>query len=388
MRLPWRNATYADPASERSRNAETGVIHLQGVRCDYGNGAAPALDDFSLLVKAGEFVSVLGRSGAGKTTALRVIAGFERVSAGYVRIGGRLAGSSFVHLPPDQRRVGLVFQDYALFPHLTVAENVAFGLQSGNGTVQGRNGHHVNGRGGKAARNSRIEPILEMTGLTGYERRYVHELSGGQQQRVALARALAPEPVALLLDEPFSNLDRELRSSLRREVRQIVKRAGATTILVTHDREEALAMADRVAVMGQGRIEQIGAPEDVYCSPVSPDVARLVGPCELIPGIVRGSRVETEAGRFPLKFQGGALEDGAKVQALMRASELEIVPSDNGVDARVVFREFRGEFTEYSVMLPSGVVIRVRRRSAGALEDGERVGIQERDGSDIIVFPA
>lgn len=359
------------PAPRPAASPETGVIHLQEVSVSYGG--APVLDRFSLLVRAGEFVSVLGRSGVGKTTALRVIAGFERVSAGYVRVGGMLVGSSFVHIPPDRRRVGVVFQDYALFPHLTVAENVAFGLQGLD----------------RREREARVRPVIEMTGLAGLERRYPHEMSGGQQQRVALARALAPRPVALLLDEPFSNLDRDLRATLRREVRDIVKRAGATTVLVTHDREEALALADRVAVMGGGRVEQIGTPEDVYERPVSPQVARMTGPCEVIPGTVRGGAVMTEAGEFPVQ-EGPATLAGARVQAVMRAADLELEAagtSSAGGEAVVVYREFRGELTQYGVRLPSGMTLRVRGRSGATVPDGARVTVRTRPGARVLVFP-
>jgi iron(III) transport system ATP-binding protein len=347
-------------------------LDLDGVSVSYGESGPRVLDGLSMNVQPGEFVSILGRSGAGKTTLLRVLAGFERVSSGYVRVGGRLVGSSFVHVPPERRRIGLVFQDYALFPHLTVRENVAFGLKGE----------------GRERRSTRVTEMVALVGLAGMEDRYAHELSGGQQQRVALARALAPQPLGILMDEPFSNLDRELRSSLRREVRRIVKAAGVTALLVTHDREEALALADKVAVMGQGRIEQYGAPEDVYAAPVSPEVARMVGPAELIDGVLENGYVRTEAGSFPATTKG-SVANGSTVRALMRASELEISPagSDSHV-ARVLFREFRGEFTEYGVELPSGVVVRVRRRSAGALGEGDLVTMKERQGSKIIVYPA
>ena len=366
MRLPWKHDDDAGPGVP-----ETGLIHVEDITCSYPGSTGPALEGFSLLAQSGEFVSVLGRSGTGKTTALRALAGFERVETGYVRLGGQLVGSSFVHVPPDKRNVGLVFQDYALFPHLTVAQNVRFGLDSL----------------GKRAQRERVGFMLELTGLSDLERRYVHELSGGQQQRVALARALAPGPVALLLDEPFSNLDRELRAGLRREVRQIVKEAGATTILVTHDREEALALADRIAVMGNGRVEQIGAPAEVYASPVSPAVASLVGPCMLAPGVIEGAHVKTEAGRFPVNGASGAHADGTTVLALLRASELEITHSADDSDARVAYREFRGEFTEYGIRLPSGATVRVRRRSAHAFNHGDPVRITERTGHTITVFP-
>jgi ABC-type Fe3+/spermidine/putrescine transport system ATPase subunit len=350
-------------------SGETGLIHLQEVVAGYGG--RPVLGGFTLLVQAGEFVSVLGQSGAGKTTALRVIAGFEKVTGGYVRIGGQLVGSSFVHVPADRRRVGVVFQDYALFPHLTVADNVAFGLQGVP----------------RKEREERVRPVIEMAGLAAFERRYPHELSGGQQQRVALARALAPGPVALLLDEPFSNLDRELRAALRREVRSIVKAAGATAVLVTHDREEALGMADIVAVMGRGRVEQAGRPEDVYRAPVSVDVARLVSPCDVLPGVMRGGRVATEAGDFPVQPEAH-VKDGDRVLAVLRAPELAIVPAASGAAAgQVAYREFRGEVTEYGVRFPSGQVVRVRQRSSEGSETGGQVAVAMRAGSAAIVFP-
>lgn len=354
------------------------VIQVEGVTVRYEAADSSALANFDFEVDAGEFVSLLGHSGVGKTTALRVIAGFEKVHAGYVRIGGRLVASSFAHVPPDKRRVGLVFQDYALFPHLTVRANIEFGLNDMD----------------RAVRERQLGKMIELTGLAGYEKRYAHELSGGQQQRVALARALAPVPVAVLMDEPFSNLDRQLRSTLRREVRSILKDAGATAVLVTHDREEAFALADRVGVMNGGRIEQIGSPEEVYANPVSPIVARLAGACELVPGVLRGDHVETAAGRFPAapRRPGGLeIENGAPVLALMRASELELMSPEQGdgsTELRVIYREFRGEFTEFGVATRSGLVVRVRRRSSEATSQGDAVCIRVRGDSKVIVFPA
>ncbi|MBN4064373.1 ABC transporter ATP-binding protein [Dehalococcoides mccartyi] len=388
MRIPWKrnrsvassaqslnaDATVSGTAAVPSLSEETGVIHLQGVECWYPGSDSPAISNFNLLVRPGEFVSILGRSGAGKTTALRVVAGFEEVSSGYVRVGGKLVGSSFVHTPPDQRRIGLVFQDYALFPHLTVGKNVEFGLKDLPANE----------------RRARIAPVLKMVGMSGYESRYVHELSGGQQQRVAIARALAPNPVALLLDEPFSNLDRQLRAALRRDIKKIVRESGATTLLVTHDREEALATSDRIAVMGDNSIEQIGTPEEVYQNPISADVARLIGPCELIPGIFRGGVVVTEAGVFPTRVTTDVpISDGQQVLALMRASELEIESANEGEQrtATVELREFEGEFSEYSIRLDSGTLLRVRRRAANDVEVGSRVTTRTRGDSKVIVFP-
>lgn len=351
------------------------VLQVEDVAVKYEAAKTPALLHFDFEVQAGEFVSLLGHSGAGKTTALRVIAGFEKVQAGYVRIGGRLVASSFAHVPPDKRRVGLVFQDYALFPHLTVKANIEFGLSGMDSSV----------------RKSQVGKMIELTGLRGLERRYAHELSGGQQQRVALARALAPAPVAVLLDEPFSNLDRQLRSTLRREVRSILKDAGATAVLVTHDREEALALADRVGIMNRGKIEQIGPPDEVYANPLTPVVASLSGPCELVPGVMRGAMVETEAGNFPVAGSGADSKDGVQVLVLMRASELELADSVNGAggaDLKVVYREFRGEFTEFGVGLPSGQTIRIRRRSSENYAQGDSVSVLLRGDSKVIVYPA
>ncbi len=376
MKTPRRGSrSEARTLNTNSRSsAASGVIHLERVECSYPGSEVPAISDFSLLVQPGEFISILGRSGAGKTTALRVIAGFEHVSSGYVRIGGQLVGSSFVHITPDQRRVGLVFQDYALFPHLSVAGNVEFGLKD----------HST------SEKRARVGAVVDLVGMGGYESRFIHELSGGQQQRVAIARALAPDPIALLMDEPFSNLDKQLRTVLRRDVKNIVTEAGATTILVTHDREEALATSDRVAVMGDRSIEQIGTPEEVYLNPVSAAVAKLIGPCELISGSYRAGLVETEAGTFPARqVAGNVLSDSKQVLVLMRASELEINPVKGAEDpgGAIELREFEGEFSEYTIRLDSGALIRVRRRAAEGLSKGQRVVVKTRNNLPLIVFP-
>ena len=376
MKAPWRGSRSENRTlnTNSPSSVVSGVIHLESVESSYPGSEIPAISDFSLLVQPGEFISILGRSGAGKTTALRVIAGFEHVTSGYVRIGGQLVGSSFVHIRPDQRRIGLVFQDYALFPHLSVAGNVEFGLK-GYSTLEKR---------------VRAAAVVDLVGMGGYESRFIHELSGGQQQRVAIARALAPDPIALLMDEPFSNLDKQLRTVLRRDVKNIVTEAGATTILVTHDREEALATSDRVAVMGDRSIEQIGTPEEVYLNPVSAAVAKLIGPCELISGSYRAGLVETEAGTFPAReLTGDALSEPKQVLVLMRASELEINAAKGTEDRGgiIELREFEGEFSEYTIRLDSGALIRVRRRAAEGLSKGQRVIVQTRNDLPLIVFP-
>ncbi len=376
-----------------NRSRSTGAIHLEQVQTRYHPQDPPVLNRFNLQVDDGEIVCLLGPSGVGKTTALRVIAGFERVINGYVRLGGRLVGSPFLHVPPHKRALGLVFQSYALFPHLTVAQNVQFGIKDvSDGEKRRRTGE-----------------ILEMCGIDEYIDRGVHELSGGEQQRVALARAIAPESVAVLLDEPFSNLDPSLLSELRRQVKAIIHEAGKTAILVTHDRETAFLTADRVAVMRAGSIAQIGTAEEVYARPISPHVARAIGSSSFIDGTYRAGRVFTEAGEFPaISVNGYKLQDGEEVSALMRASELrlrshESVPQDDdgwtlepftpcNIDcrcvARISSREFHGEFTDFSVRLPSGGTFRVRNRTyTTSIPDGAPVTVTAVRGAKVIVYP-
>ena len=240
----------------------TPVVELADVTKRFGE--VVAVDGVTLELIQGETVSILGPSGCGKTTLLRLIAGFERVDAGEVRIEGRPVSLVNSHVQPENRNVGMVFQDYALFPHLTVGQNVSFGL-------------------GKLSREEgrrRLSEVLELVRLGDLEDRYPHELSGGQQQRVALARTLAPKPVTLLLDEPFSNLDANMRVEMRQEVDAILRESGSTTVFVTHDREEAFAMADRVGVMQHGRMEQTDTPDALYHEPATPFVAQASGICD------------------------------------------------------------------------------------------------------------
>lgn len=221
------------------------VVVLRDVVCRYTGAGPAAVDGLSLSVAEGETVALLGPSGSGKTTVLRLVAGFERPDAGAVWIAGRPVAAAGVWVPPEARGVGMVFQDYALFPHLTAAENVAFGL------------HCLN----RIDRSPRTDEVLDLVGMRAYAGRYPHELSGGQQQRVALARALAPRPFAVLLDEPFSNLDADLRAQVREEVRAILKQTGTSALFVTHDQEEALLLGDRVALIHEGRLQQVDTPE-------------------------------------------------------------------------------------------------------------------------------
>jgi iron(III) transport system ATP-binding protein len=314
-------------------------------------GPVQAVDRAHLCVERGELVALLGPSGCGKTTLLRLIAGFELPDAGEVVLAGEtVAGARWV--PPERRRVGMVFQDYALFPHRTVADNVGFGV-------------------GRRERRARVRELLELVALDGQQRRYPHELSGGQQQRVALARALAPRPAVVLLDEPWSNIDPLLRGSMRDELAEIVRAAGATVLLVTHDREEAFSIADRIAVMREGRVVQAGSPEELYLAPADRWTAEFVGAANFVPGRIRGELVETLLGRFPALHRNGASD----VEALIRPEQLELRPDPLG-HAEVVGREFRGHDVFYRVRLADGRVLVAQRPSTEVVELGARVAVQ------------
>ena len=260
------------------------ILSLKGVEKVYLPGPVTAVTGLDLDVKQGEILTLLGPSGCGKTTTLRLLAGFERPDAGTIRMGGRVVAGEGAWVPPEHRGVGMVFQDYALFPHLTVGDNVTFGL------------HRMK----RSDRRVRAEKVLKILDLPHVIDRYPHELSGGQQQRVALARALAPEPLVVLMDEPFSNLDAHLRNNVRDEVVSILRRSGITTILVSHDQRDALAISDRVAVMNRGRLEQVGSPREIYKHPASIFVATFVGRTNLLAGTIQGvdGCVLTDFGSF------------------------------------------------------------------------------------------
>jgi iron(III) transport system ATP-binding protein len=328
--------------------------------------ATYAVKSCDLEVCSGEILALLGPSGSGKTTLLRLIAGFERPDQGYISIGGRtvvdVAGSIWV--ATEDRGVGMVFQDYALFPHLTVSQNVRFGLRNGS----------------KADRQSRVEELLRLTELFSFGDRYPHELSGGQQQRVALARALAPHPRVVLLDEPFNGLDPELRPQMRREIAAILRRSGTAAVLVTHDQEEALGMADHVAVIRNGELQQIGTPEDVYYSPRTVFVASFVGHADFIPGVVRESRIETEFGNFPRppNVPGGPVKVMIRHEAVNERS--------GGILATVEEREFLGGEILYRLRLPSGSTVHLEQRKPVHWPVGHQVPV-EVHLSTPVVFP-
>jgi iron(III) transport system ATP-binding protein len=322
------------------------IVRVTGLTKRYAPHAPAAVDGLDLDVRRGEVLCLLGPSGCGKTTLLRLIAGFERPDAGRVEVAGKLVASESVMVRPEHRRIGFVFQDFALFPHLTVLDNVAFGL-----------------KGSREEKRRRASEVLALVGLTVFDSRFPHQLSGGQQQRVALARALAPQPHILLLDEPFSNLDASLRGSTRDEVRTILARSGTTAVMVTHDQEEALSFGDRVAVMRDGKLQQVGTPEEVYFQPATAFVASFLGRTNLLRGVAEGRTARTSIGPVPLS---GSAE--GRVIISLRPDHLELVPVSReatdaaraDVRATVVRREFKGHVVTYEAL--------VRPTAAGRVE--------------------
>lgn len=298
----------------------------------------PAVNGVSFDLIQGEITALLGPSGCGKTTTLRLIAGFEHLDAGEIEIQHRIVAGKGIHIPPEKRQVGMVFQDYALFPHLTVADNVHFGLHTYEGD-----------------RKYRVEEVLELVGLHGLGSRMPHELSGGQQQRVALARALAPEPHLILLDEPFSNLDASLRTRVRIEVREILREANATAIIVTHDQEEALSLVDKVVIMMDGQVQQIATPLELYYKPSTRDIASFVGDANFLSGDASGLEVETELGRLSTLF-----EAKGRVDVMIRPENIRIRPAPSGSRGRVRDVLFFGHDQLVSIELNSGTTIESR----------------------------
>lgn len=256
------------------------MLSIDKVCITYPNASQPALREVSLEVSRGELVAIIGESGCGKTTLLRLIAGLEKPQKGSISIGGRVVASPTEWLKPEKRKIGMVFQDYALFPHLNVADNVCFGLSED-----------------KSLQKKRMGEVLELVGLTGYEKRYPHQLSGGQQQRVAIARALAPRPELLLLDEPFSNLDELLKDQVRDELFDLLNNLDITTLFVTHDTRDTLATADRIAVLKEGTLQQYGKPQSLYYEPVNEYVAIFLGKANLIP-VHDGTVLQSPLGNF------------------------------------------------------------------------------------------
>ncbi len=336
------------------------MIRLTDVTKRFGD--VVAVDAATLTVERGEVVALLGPSGCGKTTLLRTIAGFERPEDGSVELDGRVVDDAVRWVPPERRRVGMVFQDYALFPHLTVAENVGYGLP-------------------RRARRDRVPELLATVGLAELGERYPHQLSGGQQQRVALARALAPSPDVVLLDEPWSSVDPQLREELRDEVTAILRPLGVTALLVTHDREEAFSLADRIALMRDGRIVQSGTAEALYRRPASRWAAEFVGPANVLDGAHDGGRVQTVLGSFPAPHG-----DREPLGVLVRPELLGLARDPDG-PAQVVGRDFRGHDILYRVRLDHTELVS-QRPSTESVEVGERVRVTLIDDEQVVVLTA
>jgi iron(III) transport system ATP-binding protein len=322
----------------------------------------PVVQDVSLAVPPGEILVLLGPSGCGKTTTLRLIAGFEKLDDGRIEIDNQLVADGATHVPPEKRRVGIVFQDYAIFPHLSLAQNVGFGLKRGQ--------------------SERVAEMLNFVGLGGLGERMPHQLSGGQQQRVALARALAPQPVVLLLDEPFSNLDAALRVEMRQEVRRLLKASGTTAVFVTHDQEEALFMGDQVGVMHGGRLEQVGTPEAIFHQPRTRFVAEFLGQTDFLPGTVTDQGVQTPLGLLP---QTLPLPSGTAVDIAVRPDDLQVRPDDGG-NGRIVSRRFVGIAFVYEVRLENGTLIHSWQPHENSFGEGTAVSVQFATHHDLPCF--
>ena len=357
-------------------------VTLEGVTKEYPGGVT-AVDNISLVIEEGEFVTLVGPSGCGKTTTLRTIAGFEQATAGTVGI----AGMEVNNTPPDGRDTGMVFQDFALFPHMTVAENIAYGLE-----VRGEDDETI---------DARVQEMLELVELPETADRKPTQLSGGQQQRIAVARAVAPKPSVLLLDEPLASLDKKLRETMQVELSRIQKQLGITTLLVTHNQKEALTMSDRVVVMNDGEFEQVDTPEAVYSNPASPFVADFIGNANLFDGSVVAS---TDSGKTTINCGGITLQAntskrqqlGENVTVMIRPENIDLadqsVATDGGeaittIDGTVTFTQFGGGQTEFFVETEAGQEITsIQQSEHTTLKTGDHAELLVRS-SDVLVFP-
>jgi iron(III) transport system ATP-binding protein len=356
-----------------------------------------AVDSLSLAVYEGEILTLLGPSGCGKTTTLRLLAGLTRPDAGTISVAGETVAGEGRFVPPEERDIGLVFQEFALFPHLTVAENVAFGIDDWS----------------KSERAARVDELLDLVSLSGYGDHSPDDLSGGQRQRVALARSLAPEPDVILLDEPFSNLDVALRKQMREEVRDILKTTGVTAVSVTHDQEEALSVSDRVAVIHDGHVEQVGRPEAVFEHPESRFVADFLGQAGFLSGELQDGIIETGVDTLHAGMLEGISKayDGAAVDVLVRPDDLAATPAEDSEsekswtdgdsgsdgswtdgdepgDGRIVTREYTGPSFVYGIELDSGELVHCQHNHAAEFDIGQRVAIDLTADHTLAWFPA
>jgi len=341
-------------------------VTIRGLTKRYGDVAA--VHDLDLSVAPGELVALLGPSGCGKTTTLRLVAGFLKPEAGEIRVGDRLLSSPDSVVPPEGRKMAMIFQSYALWPHMTVAQNVAYGLRFGR-------------RLDRADRGRRVSEILKAVQLAGYEARYPGELSGGQQQRVAVARALVVEPEILLLDEPLSNLDANLREEMRFEIRRLHEAFGITTLYVTHDQAEAMVISDRIAVLDRGRVAQVGTAEDLFERPATRFVAQFIGRTNLVDGVVEVPGVVVHDG-LALRVATADAKPGAGVAVSIRPHAITLVPGehahaggpDDNVLSGVIKRaSYLGSGVDYEVEVAGGITLRVAAPATLRLSPGTAV---------------
>ncbi len=331
-------------------------------------GQNHVIKNLNMHLLAGEILSILGPSGCGKTTLLRIIAGLENPSQGNIYLKNHKIFGPNINLQPSNRNIGMIFQDYALFPHLTVEKNILFGISNLEKKIQDENS----------------ERVQQLTRLEGLKDRYPHELSGGQQQRVAIARTLATNPTVLLMDEPFSNLDASLRLSVRMEMEQILKSSNTTTIFVTHDREEAFSISDRVAIMVEGAIQQVGPPDQIYFWPNSKESALMSGNCDFIKGSVSGESVNTSIGALPMRMPE-TFSDGDQVEVAIRQTDLSMEPTPTGKNI-VVRKDFRGDETIFWVKTPHGEVIQCKHKIHTTLFPGLKVKLSPVQYTKFNVF--
>lgn len=349
----------------------TPVLSLQAIGKTFEPGV-PVLQDVTLHIEPGTMVCLLGPSGCGKTTLLRLVAGFEEPDVGTIHLGGELVSRRGHVVAPEKRQIGMVFQDYALFPHMTVAQNIVFGLF----------------RRPAAHRRRRLADLLQLVGLEDMAARYPHELSGGQQQRVALARALAPDPQLLLLDEPFSNLDVNLRRQLRQEMQEVLRQTDMTTILVTHDQEEALSLADTLAILDRGRVVQVDTPETIVQRPSTRFVAEFLALGHFLPGEVRDRCIVTEMGSISLASGMPATpDDGRDVDVLIPPECLMLCDNGHGTRARVTQITFQGTRKLYTIRLPSGAHLQGLCAHDAPLQTGTQINVRY-EPTVLITFPS
>ena len=335
-------------------------LEIDAVSVNYGG--PDVLSDVSLSVAPGEIIALLGPSGCGKTTLLRAVAGLERPTTGSISLGDRIVSGPGAFMPPERRRIGMVFQDWALFPHLDVARNVGYGLPRGDLSTE------------------RVRETLSLVGLDSVADRMPGTLSGGQQQRVALARALAPRPAVLLLDEPFSNLDSSLRAQVRTEIHHLLVELGVTTVFVTHDQDEAFVLGDRVAVLHDGRLAQVGSPDDLYRRPADQWIATFVGEANLFPVQIpdgNGSTCPTPIGPVPL-----ASKVSGPTKIMLRPEDLAVSPGGDGVIELV---EYYGHDTMVLIRLGDGTTVRARTDADVSFQRGDSVTVTY-DGPGVFAF--